>query len=104
MWRSKKCWMPNLEGWGWLLWFDFFDDVVFEEEVDDDLGFFRGGIGDVAHTQGFLQLSVCESERVFYMTLSLSLRDFPPKHTAKEKLESRNNIIQRKIKYIAVCL
>ena len=44
VWRSKKCWMPNLEGGcGWLLlWFDFLMD---DDDDDEELGFFLGGIG-----------------------------------------------------------
>jgi hypothetical protein len=47
VWRSKKCWMPNLEGWGWLVGLDFFDDDVVDvdaDEEEEELGFFLGGI------------------------------------------------------------
>lgn len=39
-WRSKKCWIPNLDGWEGWFWFDFL-----EEEEDDHffLGAMRSG-------------------------------------------------------------
>lgn len=42
-WRSKKCWMPNLEGWeGWLFAFLKAEE---EEEEDDDEERFLGAMG-----------------------------------------------------------
>ncbi len=42
VWRSKKCWMPNLEGCGWLFGFDFFD--ANDADEDEEFGFFLGAI------------------------------------------------------------
>lgn len=42
MWRSKKCWMPNLEGCCWLLLgLDFLDE---DDDEEEEMGFFLGGI------------------------------------------------------------
>lgn len=42
MWRSKKCWMPYLEGCGR----GFLEEVAEEDDDEDEalLGFFLGGI------------------------------------------------------------
>lgn len=58
--RSKKCWMPNLEGWGWTFELDLRDDTVEEE-----LGFFLGAIVPIVRQ---LQTWMGSTSKIFFFS------------------------------------